>query len=534
MIKFRNISKWLLVLVTLIFVFYTLLWVLVTYTIANDLDKSYAGKKFPLSDDGSISFSKARAAGFPFRFVIELHDFVEENTSTVIQHKAPFKIGYDLLNQIIFSEYKGESFAKYKPVEAGFGARIEGAYKVQAHVPFNSTLLSVFLLQAEPIEMMNFVNYFNIQSRDVHIYDLKDNSVIIADADLDVKFSVKHHEYYDSIDELIADIPNDYHFSFSATTKDAAPGRRPVPFSLIYWTYLPTDFSYNIDLDLHTEAKKFSFEDILKNFTLKTNKMDFYSKLENSKSQLSINRSTIDEKNNKIALDYTTKLKFGAEFSEYLAGSIDTIVKSIPTSSPLALLKNYLLRIDTRQIDFNTGDDSLELSIKASASREDKKVNLDISDLSLYLKDKGFDLKMNANNNFKGEWIKGVFQITHMEEIVEYLTKLSFRLDKSQDNPLMMSDDFWKKLYVDYIKTIANNYNEENGNATLEFTVNNDVEKTMWGKYPSPKSTLIYYKKLYKQLEPYTNNATERMKIFRMMIPSKVDKPEIIQKMTKE
>lgn len=534
MSRLNKIGKWLLVLFTILFVIYTLFWVLVTYTIANNLHKTYAGKKFALSEGATVYFEKARAAGYPFKFMVDFIGFEEENEETVITHKAPFTVGYNLLRQVIFSEYQGDSIAKHKPLESGFGARVEGKYRIQAKVPFNSTLIQVFLSKAEPIEMINYVNDFNLTSRDVHIYDLIDKSIIIKDADLDLKFSVLHNKYYDTLDELLEDIPDDYLLSFSATTKDAAPARRPVPFSVIYWTYLPTDFTYDIDLDFHTKAKHFSFEDIFDNFSVKTNKLDFYSKMESSKSELFLKRFNKNGSEHKIEFNYKTKLKLGQEFNEHISTSIQQIMDSIPPNSPALKIEEFLQRMDLAEIDLSTGEDEIDFHISANINKEAEKTYVDVSRLEISVKDKGIGVKARLSNNFAGEWINGIVQVLSLEEVTEYITKSYFRIFKERGDPIIMTDNFWVSLYVDYLKLIANNYNEDNGSATFEFKMNKDVEKSIWGKYTAPESDLFFYRKLYAHLKPYTSSENERLEMFRRMVPSSVDSPEILTKITKE
>lgn len=534
MSRFDKITKWLLITITTIFVLYTLLWVVITYTIANDLEKEFGGKKYKLSEDASLSFKRVKASGFPFKFMLEIHDFVEENDTAVITHKRPLRVGYDILSQTIFSEYSGESITRYKPVNSLFGAKVEGKYRVQAKVPFNLTLLKVLLLQAEPVEMINYVNDFQVRSRDVYVHDLIDKSVIIADADLDIKFSIDNHDYYDTVDELVSDIPNDYHFSFSAKTKDAIAGRKPIPFSLVYWSYLPTDFSYDIDIDFHTDAKQFDMDDIFRNFSFKTNKMEFYTKMESSKSNLKIDRVAKSDEEGKLTLKYDTKLKFGSEFTDYLTDSIESYAQKIPPNSPLIIMKEFIKKMDLSQLDFNTKEDDLKLALEASIHNVGNAYTFEVPNISAYFKDKGIDVKVILNNSMKGEWLSGVLQISHMDGIIDYFTETIFKVNKSRNNPLMMSDIFWKDLYNDYFKSIANSYNEENGSAIIEFKVNRNVEKSVFGKFSATEATLLYYKKLYRHLIPYTSNKSERLNLFRKMIPNSIDSPEIMEKVTKE
>lgn len=534
MSKIDKIIKWLLIFITIIFVFYTLFWVLVTFTIAHKLEKEYSGKKIILSNDYSIYFSKVNSRGFPFKFMLEFVGFKEESSGSLITHREPLRVGYDILDQQIFSEYSGESISQYKPLETGFGARIEGSYFMHAKIPINITLLEVLTRQAPSIELLNFINNFHIKSKDVHIYDLVDDSMIIADADLDAKLSIDHHEYYENIEEFLSDIPNDYHFSLSATTKDAAPGRRAIPFSIVYWTYLPTDFEYDIDIDFHTDAKKFSQKDILDNFTLKTNKMRFYSKKESTDSNLILSKKEDPNKGQEIKLEYSTKLKLGPEFNEYIAAFIDAIIKNIPKNSPLTIVKYYLNKINVGNIDLNTGDDVIDFAFNVSALRQQDKMHVTLPILSIFAKDKGIEFAGNFNNNFGTEWFTGTFQIPHLEEVINYLVKSYFKIIKSHNSPIIMHDQFWADFYIDYLKSIANNYDQESDHASIEFKLNKDVEKTKWGRYTAPESNLLYYRKLYQHLKPYTSSKSERIGLFRKMVPGNIDNPEILEKVTKE
>lgn len=530
MSKIDKILKWLLVFLTSFFVFYTVFWALVTFTAAHNLEKTYAGKQIPISKDYTIYFSKVSAKGFPFKFMLEFSDFEEENADAVITHQEPLRVGYDILAQKAFSEYSGESYAKYKPLSAGFGARIEGSYFFHAKIPLNKTLLEVITRQAPSIELLNFINDFHLSSRDVHIYDLTDDSMIIADADLDAKLTIDHHEYYDTVEEFLSDIPNDYHFTLSATTKDAAPGRRAVPFSLIYLTYLPTDFEYDIDIDFHTDAKKFSKEEIMGNFSLKTNKMRFYSNKESTDSNLTISKKNDSKKGEIIHFKYDTKLKLGAEFNEYVSTLIETVTKAIPQNSPLLIIKHYLTKVNTKNIDLSTGDDVIDVALEFKTLKNNDKVTIMVPRLSAFVKDKGIEFAGNFNNNFGAEWFNGTIQISHLEEVMDYLITSYYKIINSHSNPVLMNDVFWTNLYLDYLKSIANNYNEENGNAAFDLIMNKDVEKTKWGRYTAPESNLLYYRKLYQHLKPHTSSKEERLEMFRKMVPGNIDNPEILEK----
>jgi hypothetical protein len=358
--------------------------------------------------------------------------------------------------------------------------------------------------------------------------------MIIADADLDAKLSIDHHEYYDSMEEFLNDIPNDYHFSLSATTKDAAPERRSVPFSIVYWTYLPTDFEYDIDVDFHTDAKKFSMEDIMKNFTLKTNKMRFYSKKESTDSNLILSKKEDSNKGDEIKLEYDTKLKLGPEFNEFIVGFIDAIIKNIPKNSPLTIVKYYLNKINVNNIDLNTGDNVIDFAFNVNALKNLDKMNVTIPILSIFVKDKGIDFAGNFSNNFGVEWFSGTCNIPRLEEVMNYLVKSYFKIMKSHSGPIMMSDQFWTDFYIDYLKSIANHYDAESDHASIEIKLNKDVAKTKWGRYTAPEANLLYYRKLYKHLKSHTNSKSERMDLFRKMVPSNIDNPEILEKVTKE
>lgn len=532
--SFKKTSKWFLIALGIITILYSLLWISITHNIANELTYSYAGKKFQLSEDATLSFSKVKSYGFPFKLAVEFENFTEENETNLIIHKSPFRLGYNLLTQSIFTEYRGDSITRYKPLNSGFGARIEGIYNVEAHIPFNMTLLKILLFKSDPVEMINFVNYFNIKSRDVHIFDLSDNSQIIGDADMDIKFSIKHHEYYDSMEELISDIPNDYHFSFSTKTTDAAPGRKPVPFSMIYWTYLPTDFSYEIDFDIHTDARQFSTEDILRNFTMKTNKMDFYSKAESSKSSFFIQRKEVSKDESETVFDYKTKLKLGPEFKDYIAKSIISTMRSIPNNSPLYILKEYLKRIDISAVDFNHGEDEIEIVAKANLHQKAKNLVLDIDQIGLSFKDRSFDLKTTIRNDMKGEWMNGIIQLNGATDSIPYLVGLTSKAYKSYSKPVIFGDKFWSDLYLDYLQSIANSYNAETDNILLEFKINDEVDNARLGRFSTPEANMIYYTKLYKHLKTRTSNQSETIRLFRMMIPPMMDSPEILTRIASE
>jgi|GEM_PF-4193965 len=532
MSKIDRILKWVLIVATIVFVAYTLFWVLITYTISNKLQKDFAGKKFALAKTSSITFKEVRAVGFPFKFMVEFIGFTEENEKALITHKDPYRVGYNILNQTFFTEYMGVSEARYKPLGSGFGATIRGKYSVKAGIPTNMTLLRILLTKADPIEMVNFIDHFNINARDVHIQDLIDDSVLIEDADLDVMLHVKKnkHEYYETLDELISDIPNDYHLAFKAHTKDVAPNKKPVPFSMIYLTYLPTDFSYDIDLDLHTEAKEFSINDIFKNFTLTTNKMDFFSKLNSSKSKVKVSRKEIDKKNIGLDVEYQSTINLGEDFINFLEDTRIALIQNISKSTPLYIMVNYLKKLDLKAINLPEKGTPIEIDAKCRVTKNDSNASLNVDRLEVSVKDSKMNLSVAATNNFNGEWVKGIVQIVNADNVIGYLTKTLIRINKAPSSPVIFSEEFWTKLYKEYLKSIANNTSEDKKDLVLEFSVNQDDEKSKFGKYSTAESMLIYYKKLYKHITTRTSNKSESVDLFRKIIPPSIDKPEILEK----
>jgi hypothetical protein len=527
----KKILKWAAIIFVPLFVIYILIWAGISVTLSNLLNKEYARKNIDISDAASIRFGSVKISGFPFNLDVEFHDFVEENNSTIVTHSSPLVLGYNLITQTLSSHYKGESIARYKPLDSGFGVKVLGEYRIHAFVPLNSTFFRIIVLKQEPFEIVNYINDLHIKSTNVDMRDLVDNSIIIEDANLHLRLGVKHHRYYDSLEELLHAIPQDYSVKATASTKNSSDISRLVPFSIVYWAYLPFNFKYDFDAELHTDSKEFEIKEIIDNVQIKTNKMEYNSDFQNVVSKLSLTNNTSEEGTREFNIDYSSKIMLLEGFTKYLINSVTSIVSKLPSGGPAVVAKEYLRGLDLSALNIDTKQEPIDLHLNAVFTKyPNSKIEANLEDFGMHFQGAGFNFKAFVDTASGAENLKGVVAIAEWQKVISYVAK-SYESVRNLPDFEIYTDDFWARFYVDFMESIANDVNHETSNLTIKFDITKDVFKSEIGKYSWPETKLLYYAKLFEHtLAACDKDRDEALKKFRMIIPSEINDPKILEK----
>ncbi len=531
--KLKKILKWSAIILGPLFVIYTLIWFSITVTLSNILNKEYARKDIEISDAAIIKFGAVTYSGFPFAINIELHNFIEENNNTIVSHSSPLILGYNVITQTLSSYYKGESIARYKPVEAGFGVKVTGEYEVHAFVPLNSALFKIAVLKHKPFEIVNYINDLNIKSTNVDIKDIVDNSMMIDDANLHIRLGVKHHKYYTTLEELLSAIPQDYYVSVNASTKNSGEVKRFIPFSIVYLAYLPFNFHYEFDANIHTDSKEFEIKEILEGLQIKTNKMNYYSDVQNVSSKLNFESNLTKDRDHEFKFDYLSNIRFLEGFSKYIAKSIYSLSKRLPPDSSASVFKDYISSLNLDGINIDTKEVPIKLGINAILTKHpNNKIEANLENLAVYFENTGFDLKSYISTGPKTEALNGVISIVDWQKMISYMAKSYFAIRNLPDFEIY-TGDFWGKLYIDLIESIANDINRETSTLTLKFNITEDVLKSEIGKFSWPEVKLLYYAKLFEHTLAVCKNHEEALQKFRMIIPAEINDPKILEKVIK-
>jgi hypothetical protein len=155
----RNIVKYSLWagfwIVAGLIVLYSICWFVSLSVVSSTLNTKYANQDINVIDAKSeygyfVKFTKAQPTGFPFKFAIKLTGWQEESRSNKIEYQAPLIVGYNLLKGNIFVSFAGEINAWYKPVQAGFGAKIvKDNFVLSAKLPLNIKLIKLVMRNSD-------------------------------------------------------------------------------------------------------------------------------------------------------------------------------------------------------------------------------------------------------------------------------------------------------------------------------------------------------------------------------------------------
>ncbi len=526
--KFLKILAWLLVTLAIA---YTAAWFVVVDKISREINKNYVGKAIYLFSSYGVDFSKACIGGFPFNIDIDLDGFTEESIGTIVKHSSPLKISYNVLEQKLYAGYNGESVAKYKPENSGFGYKLSGKYSASLDMPLNFALLKVLLLGRSVFEVVNSINNLKISSKDVTISDLIDDSVVLGKASAGLKFAVKNHQYYRTMEELKNSIPSDYTININMENSGASPSKRTVPPSLIYGIYIPMNLKYEFDVDLHTDAKKFLLSDIMGGFSIKSNRLNYKDDSQKTSSKLEFG-SSIQDKDMKLAIDYSTKAYLSASYGKELSKTLVLLANTAPLSPNLQVVKQTLQHLDFSAIDFDTKGNPLEFWLKAALAEDSKGLELNISNIGVSFQNAGIEIRSIFNSADGASLAKGVVSIWDYEMVLNYLIGSYFAINNAA-NTGEFNDKFYFDVYNEVLNTVANSTNPAKAAMLIDYDISKNLKLTNIGKLTWPAATLVYYSTLFKHVQKISKNREDAINKFKTIVSEDVLKPDVLDKITK-
>ncbi|MGV2431913.1 MAG UNVERIFIED_CONTAM: hypothetical protein LVQ98_00470 [Rickettsiaceae bacterium] len=272
----------------------------------------------------------------------------------------------------------------------------------------------------------------------------------------------------------------------------------------------------------------------MNNINIKTSRMHFSDDTEDIESKLYLSNVNKDGVGN-TTINYSSDIKLGETFSKDLAKGIKSFVTSTPSNSSFGILKDYLSPLNFELLDLNTGNDLIKFALEADITRaQEKKSSLDIKRLGVVFQDTEFHIKSLIHNDLKSDkWFSGVIEIVNWGKIIDYLVRAYSKV-YTVNNMNYFNDTFWVDLYVDFLESIAGNINHDTTNLALQFNLSIDMSKSKIGRYTLPEAKILYYTKLFNHIYAVSNNRTEALNQFRMMIPSYISDPKIFEKVTIE
>lgn len=486
----KRVAKYSLIFLILISL-YSISWYVLSWILCKELGRYSSELKVRLiNTDVTYSFQKAMPYGFPFKIGAKIIGLHEDAQTYHTSHEGVVTLGYDLIKQGAFFENIGQSTARVKPFDSGFGSvvNIDSSYFVK--LGLIKTFYQLSIKQIPIFELVNFIDYIRFASKNARVYDLT-NQELIFDHDF-IKFSLNwdKSKYYHSLDEMLKDIPDNYSINVQVAIGEVAPRRAVIaPLSLVYLSLPPIDnVNINFVANLATNKINPTPADLLNNFKLNIQALELDGKDASGKVKLSteVQRS---QQNEDGSFDIEADLNF--KNLHNLTKYLELINKQSPE---LEILKNQdLIQILEQPYDIKT-------SISGKYKLSPKINKLTIDNLDFMLDDIGFNLKADTALSDAKQWhFDGSLLLLKPDSVLRKIMAIAAIYTKADigERERRVSDT------VRILKAISNHPTSESRDISIDFSFSNDMNSSRIGTIP-----LKFFKNIdtFKQFFNQGNN----------------------------
>ncbi len=485
------------------------LWYYVTNRVAAELNEKYAGKEFEIKGidktDYFITFDKVVPSGFPYKIAWEAVGWKEESKGAEIIYKSPLQFGYDLLLQRAFVNYDGDIVASYKPAKYGFGSRLAiDDYSIIIDLPLSSELFKTLRAMKDPAQIVNHISNIKISTGKVEIFDLVDDEKFYDKEFERMKLSFVPQKIYENIEDLLANIPEEYKIHYVVKTKPNKAVMRRLPVSLFYgFSAMPAGFDLTVNAEIKTKGKK--SEEFMKGFEIKAD-------IECASNYIDLPDLKIYYKSGNYSdgrdfmLDASSKIKTKS-------GLFDQIFEAYGLYAPV-LVKSPIGRIVDHEIRYivqnkeafkfqDLENSSYDFSLKMNSSNSKNKKYLKIDDFSILSDKSGIRLKheMESNIGPKSEWFaNGVLYLTNYPTVIEFTSGYIYRFGKFK-----FLNDVARQLYVDvnkaFLKDISDHPKSTSNDLSFEYKADSKrLEQAEIGSVKFDQIMQLYTLMLYQKL----------------------------------
>jgi len=488
-------------------------WYFVTDKLATELNEKYAGKKFAIKGvdktDYFITFDKVVPSGFPYKIAWEAIGWKEESKGAEIIYNAPLEFGYDLILQHAFINYNGDIVASYKPAKLGFGSHLKiENYSIVASLPLNKKLFETLKTIKDPVQLVNHISEIKISTGKVEIFDLVDDEKFYDKEFERMKFSFVPTKTYENIEDLLANIPQEYKIKYVVKTKPNKAVMRRLPVSLFYgFSALPAGFDFMTNATIKTKGK--SFEEVMKGLEIKADIVCDSSYI-----------SLPDLKIHYVSGNYSDGRDFMLDTSSKIKtkpGMFDHIFEGYGLYAPF-LLKSPVGRVVDHEVRYiiqnkeifkfkDLENSSYDFGLKMNSSNTKSKRYLKIEDFSILSDKSGVRLKheMESNIGPKINWFaNGVLYLTNYPAVIEFTSGYIYRFGKFK-----ILNDEARHLYSDvnkaFLKDISDHPRSTSNDLSFEYKIDsNRMDQSTIGsvKFDQiiPLYTLMLYQKLFDKV----------------------------------
>jgi|GEM_PF-6518746 len=527
-------SKLPLILIAIIVALYSVIWFKTTSDITDALNQQMSDKMWNITQSHRIQFAEATASGFPFTIGVKLHDVVEDTSSALIQHQAPVFVGYNMFTQELFMHYHGKSAIDTKPLKDKKEMMSDGEFRYSIHMPISLSDLSRNLHTPKNLDILSNIQNIKLKINNATLKDITEKKNIVENADINFALSVKHHRKYQTLDELLQDIPQNYDITLNISNECLKDSAQSISLSMIYGLYIPFDLKYNVNTTLYTGSKTFAISDILRDIQLKNWESSASNAVEDASSKVRF-AANISEENIKCDFESGTNIKIKPGYSAQLDSRLKAVAGALP--STLGHLKSAIQQLDFAAINLDSKNDPISIAIKFNLNLVEKPLLLvmDAPHIGISFRDIGLDIKNSTNAHFDDTsgnvWTSnGVISIKQYMTLARYLIDNYFKLYHLPENG-QFNNTFYLAVFKDFMHKIANDVNHAEAVLTLEYSLQSlDIIKSKIGKFTLPEITILYYSSLLKHINSMSKDSSDAMAKFKTMVPDYILQPEALDK----
>ncbi len=503
-------------IIVVILALYSIVWTSSLFLITRNLTERYANqdisvKAAGIKDEYFIKFSKINLAGFPFIIGIKVFGWTEEGRGAKIEFLEPIVIGYDLLKQSMFVNYSGQVIARYKPLQNGFGSKINiEDHTVSFKVPLTFANIKVMSKAASVFELVNFVTALELSSKGVEIFDLVDNTKIYNQDYIKVVLDVEKHRYYNSLKQVMQDVPKQLNIAYSAKIDYSIQGKKLAPVSLVYGAFFP--FVYNATGNMYIRTNATSLDNFFKDIEVGIKELKTATDVHDSFSSL-LYKSQIKDDSNHISLQATTKLEFKAGFMDrifdlvqgYFSDKLPGYVAGGKADNDLASFMHILpdakekfRELENRQYEINLDLDCVINPNSRSFSSNIHNFNIASGKTSINLSNK---LHVLDNKGFKTK-IQGAVLLHNFSKIVDILVANRYLVPRFANDLSNENRYVYGEVVKDFLRHVSDHPNSTSNDISLQYNLasGDEIAKAKIGNTELGKLGHIYYASLYRKV----------------------------------
>lgn len=490
-------------------------WVAVTWSVCQKLNKEYAGKPLGFTLEGidySLQFTKAEPTGFPFRIAIKVIGLNEDNKYSRVDYIDPIVIGYNLLTQNIVINNASNVIAKYKPLPGGFGVKIHNDdYSLVAKLPLSFELIRILAIKKNPIEAVNFIKYIELNSANLKVFDLIDNT-LLHDGDYQfLRIDIGDHPYYTKVEDLLNNIPNKLDIKYSGRVKSSTIEKKIIPNNLFYGVVLPFTFSCDVKMVLTSSTN--DLKNPTNDFNINVKSLKFTSRFVDTSTEL-LYKTRQNKVNKDSVLDVKGKISIKKGFFDGLSDFLETVTLRTPKAMDKQIKDytdeiKYYLKNKTIYGLQEIEDADYEYNLASAFAFLPGGLHIKIDDFSMHSGNTGINFKNETNydnqkNRYRKWDTKGVVALNNYPKLVDFLVTYGYflRFVKGFDG----GEGFYKKYQnlagdtVGFLlKTVSEYPNSSSNDVKFNFILESDrLDRAQIGKFKIADLKNIYYAILLK------------------------------------